>query len=76
MLKRIMFIFIIATVTALISMMLNRAYIVVGLSSYSWGCKEAALRLGKDYGPAYKTYMDNFCAARYEMFKKEFTEEN
>ena len=76
MLKNIIFLFIVVISTTLISMLLNRAYLIIGISSWHQGCKEAALKLNHDYGPAYKTYMDNFCNARYEMLKTEFTEEN
>lgn len=55
-----------------LAMMLNRAYIVIGVSSWNGGCNEAAAKFGKDYGLEYKTYMEKFCNGRLVQMQQQF----
>jgi hypothetical protein len=57
---------------SIFAVMLNRAYIVVSVSSWNEGCSEAALKLGKDYGQEYRTYMERFCNTRREQIEQAF----
>lgn len=52
--------------------MLNRAYIVIGVSSWNSGCNEAAEKFGKDYGLEYRTYMEKFCNTRLMQMQQQF----
>lgn len=56
----------------IIGAMLNRAYIVIGVSSWNEGCKEASMKMGMVYGLQYQGYLDKFCNARLNHMNEEF----
>lgn len=56
----------------LLGALLHGSYNFIGVSSWGSGCFDAADKLGRDYGPEYKAYMDRFCDKKIEEYKKQF----
>jgi len=59
-------------IIALFGTILDRAYYVVAVYAYSSGCSAASEKLGKDYGPEYKAYMNKFCDDQYNQIQQKF----
>jgi hypothetical protein len=72
MLGRLMSAFFIIVCATLAFTMIHQAFLIFSVSFYEEGCKDAGLKLRRDYGPKYQVYMDRFCSARVKMIKREF----
>lgn len=69
---RVVRIFFALLALTIFAVMLNQAYIIIGVSSWHSGCEEAAVKFGKDYGLEYQTYMQKFCNARLMQMQQQF----